>query len=161
MSRRSLDLVIATGGALFALLLVVLALVVRNEGQFANDTVTQQLTEQKITFTPAEKLTAEEQALPGAVQYAGQPLTTGKQAEAYASIIALHLEESAKKAGFPGETYGSIGTVQTDLRAQVAQAKAQNDTVAATEAQKKAQAQAQQELGKLTGGMNLPFKLPF
>jgi DNA-binding YbaB/EbfC family protein len=33
--------------------------------------------------------------------------------------------------------------------------------VAVTEAQKKAQAQAQQELGKLTGGMNLPFKLPF
>jgi DNA-binding YbaB/EbfC family protein len=33
--------------------------------------------------------------------------------------------------------------------------------VAVTEAQKKAQAQAQEELGKLTGGMNLPFKLPF
>jgi nucleoid-associated protein EbfC len=33
--------------------------------------------------------------------------------------------------------------------------------VAVTEAQKKAQAQAQQELGKLTGGLNLPFKLPF
>jgi DNA-binding YbaB/EbfC family protein len=33
--------------------------------------------------------------------------------------------------------------------------------VALTEAQKKAQAQAQQELGKLTGGMSLPFKLPF
>ena len=33
--------------------------------------------------------------------------------------------------------------------------------VAVTEAQKKAQAQAQQELGKLTGGMNLPVKLPF
>jgi DNA-binding YbaB/EbfC family protein len=33
--------------------------------------------------------------------------------------------------------------------------------VAVTEAQKKAQAQAQQELGKLTGGLPLPFKLPF
>ena len=33
--------------------------------------------------------------------------------------------------------------------------------VALAEAQKKAQAQAQQELGKLTGGMSLPFKLPF
>jgi nucleoid-associated protein EbfC len=32
--------------------------------------------------------------------------------------------------------------------------------VAITEAQKKAQAQAQQELGKLTGGLPLPFKLP-
>ena len=33
--------------------------------------------------------------------------------------------------------------------------------VAVTEAQKKARELAQAEMGKLTGGMNLPFKLPF
>jgi DNA-binding YbaB/EbfC family protein len=33
--------------------------------------------------------------------------------------------------------------------------------VAVTEAQKKAQAEAQQEMGKLAGGLQLPFKLPF
>lgn len=33
--------------------------------------------------------------------------------------------------------------------------------VAVTEAQKKAAAMAQDEMGKLTGGMDLPFKLPF
>ena len=33
--------------------------------------------------------------------------------------------------------------------------------VAVTEAQKKAQDLAQREMGKLTGGMSLPFKLPF
>ena len=33
--------------------------------------------------------------------------------------------------------------------------------VALADAQKKAQDQAQAEMGKLTGGMNLPFKLPF
>jgi len=33
--------------------------------------------------------------------------------------------------------------------------------VAVTDAQKKAQAMAQEEMGKLTGGMQLPFKLPF
>jgi hypothetical protein len=33
--------------------------------------------------------------------------------------------------------------------------------VAVSDAQKKAQEQAQAEMGKLTGGMNLPFKLPF
>ena len=32
--------------------------------------------------------------------------------------------------------------------------------VAVTEAQKKASALAQEEMGKLTGGLNLPFKLP-
>lgn len=33
--------------------------------------------------------------------------------------------------------------------------------VAVTEAQKKAQVIAQREMEKLTGGLNLPFKLPF
>lgn len=33
--------------------------------------------------------------------------------------------------------------------------------VAAAEAQKKAGEEAQAEMGKLTGGMDLPFKLPF
>jgi DNA-binding YbaB/EbfC family protein len=33
--------------------------------------------------------------------------------------------------------------------------------VALADAQKKAQDQAQAEMGKLTGGLNLPFKLPF
>lgn len=33
--------------------------------------------------------------------------------------------------------------------------------VAVQEAQKKASDLAQQEMGKLTGGLNLPFKLPF
>ena len=32
---------------------------------------------------------------------------------------------------------------------------------AVTEVQRKAQAAAQEEMGKLTGGLNLPFKLPF
>jgi DNA-binding protein YbaB len=34
-------------------------------------------------------------------------------------------------------------------------------TVAVADAQTKAQAAAQEEMGKLTGGLNLPFKLPF
>lgn len=34
-------------------------------------------------------------------------------------------------------------------------------TVAVSEAQKKAAAMAQEEMSKLTGGMDLPFKLPF
>lgn len=33
--------------------------------------------------------------------------------------------------------------------------------VAVAEAQKKAQEQAQEEMGRIAGGLNLPFKLPF
>jgi DNA-binding YbaB/EbfC family protein len=34
-------------------------------------------------------------------------------------------------------------------------------TVAISDAQARAQTMAQEEMGKLTGGLNLPFKLPF
>ncbi len=34
-------------------------------------------------------------------------------------------------------------------------------TVAIADAQQKAQAAAQEQMGKVTGGLNLPFKLPF
>jgi len=34
-------------------------------------------------------------------------------------------------------------------------------TVAVSDAQQKAQAAAQEQMGKITGGLNLPFKLPF
>jgi DNA-binding YbaB/EbfC family protein len=34
-------------------------------------------------------------------------------------------------------------------------------TVAVSDAQQKAQAAAQDHMGKITGGLNLPFKLPF
>ncbi len=131
MSRRNLDIIIATGGALFAVLIVTLAVVLRNEANFAKDNVTTQLSEQRITFTAADKLRPEEAALPGLTRYAGQPLTTGKQAEAYAGYIGVHLKEQAEKAGYPGATYATIGNVQTQLRSQLAEAKAKQDPAAA------------------------------
>jgi len=136
MSRRNLDIIIATGGAMFAVLVVALGLVLRNEANFAKDNVTTQLSEQRIDFKDAAALTPQERELPGMVQYAGQPLTTGKQAQAYAGLIALHLEESADKAGFAGETYASISAPMAQLRTQVADAKAAGNTEAAAAAQK-------------------------
>src|SRR5262249_54160704 len=137
MSRRHLDIIIATGGVIFALLVLGLGAVLRNQAIFAADNVTDELTQQKIVFTAADKLTPEEAALPGLTKYAGQPLTTGKQAQAYAGMIGLHLEESAARAGFPGETYASISTPMAQLRTQIADAKAAGDTQAAADAQKK------------------------
>ena len=127
MSRRNLDIVIATGGALFAALVLVLGLVAWNEANFAKRNVEQQLSAQQIFFKDADKLTESERAVPGLVQYAGQQLTTGAQAQAYAGMIALHLEEQAKTAGYPGATYASIGNVQTELRTNVAAAQQAND----------------------------------
>jgi hypothetical protein len=149
MSRRSLDIIIAAGGALFAILIVALGFMLKSEADFAKSTVTQQLSEQKIVFKEEAALTPSERALPGLVTYAGQPLTTGVQAEAYAGMIGLHVQEQATKAGYPGETYGSIGAVQTALRTQVADLKAKNDPGAAD---------AQKQLDAVTALRESQFK---
>ena len=131
MSRRHLDIIIATGGALFAVLVAVLGVVMWNEADFAKDNVRTQLSEQQIFFKDADKLTESERQNPGTVKYAGQQLTTGEQAQAYAAYIGGHLKDQATTAGYPGATYASIGAVQTELRTKVAQAKAANDPAAA------------------------------
>jgi hypothetical protein len=150
VSRRHLDLIIATGGVLFALLVLGLGLVLRNQAIFAQDNVKDELTQQQIVFKEEAALTDAERALPGMVSYAGETLTTGKQAQAYAGLINLHLEESAQKAGFPGETYASISAPMAQLRTQIADAKAAGDTQAA--------AAAQQKLDAATGLRETQFK---
>ncbi len=142
MSRRMLDYLFAGGGAILAVLLIVLGFVLSDQGSFAHTYVKDQLGEQKITFPTADKLTNEEKSWkPGSsclTQYAGQLMETGKQAECYANFfIALHVESAARAAGFPGETYATLGGIQGGLRAQIADAKAKGDTAAAEAAQKK------------------------
>ncbi|HET7722114.1 MAG TPA: hypothetical protein VFK43_19240, partial [Acidimicrobiales bacterium] len=67
------------------------------------------------TFKAADKLTDEEKQAACLVEYAGQELTTGKQAECYANeFIGLHVKSSGK-----GRTYAQIGDDQTVLRAQI------------------------------------------
>ena len=127
---------------MLGILLLVLGFVLADQASFAHSYVADQLGQQKITFTAADKLSAEEKNWkPGSqclTDYAGQLMTTGKMAECYANFyIALHLETAATTAGFPGETYATLGGIQTTLRAQVADAKTKNDTAAADAAQKK------------------------
>ena len=142
MSRRTLDFVFSGGGAVLGLLLLVLGFVLADQGSFAHSYVKDQLGQQKITFTAADKLTDEEKNWkPGSsclTDYAGKLMETGKQAECYANFyIALHLETAATNAGFPGETYATLGAIRTQLTADVAAAKAKNDTDGAAAAQKK------------------------
>jgi len=122
MKRRTLDVIVSVGGLVLAGLLLVAGLVLTSNANFANNYVTQQLSEQKITFKPAATLTDAEKAKPCLVQYAGQPLTTGKQAECYANnFIGLHLESTGG-----GKTYAELGDVQTQLRTQIAEAQKTN-----------------------------------
>ena len=142
MPRRTLDFIFAGGGAIGAVLFIILGFVLADQGSFAQSYVKDQLGQQKITFTPADKLTNEEKSWkPGSsclTTYAGKLMETGKQAECYANYyIALHVDTASTTAGFPGETYATLGPIQTALRAQVADAKAKNDTAATEAAQKK------------------------
>ena len=123
MKRRTLDVIVSVGGLVLAGLLLVAGLVLTSNANFANNYVHDQLAAQQITFKTADTLTAEEKAQPGLVQYAGQQLTTGKQAEVYANqFIGLHLESIAG-----GKTYAQLGDVQADLRAKIATAQKNND----------------------------------
>src|SRR6476646_9694016 len=88
-------------------------------GRSVQDNIRNELAAQQITFTAADKLSDEEQQLPGIVAYAGQPLTNGSQAQAYAGLMALHMQEAAVGAGYPGATYASLGGIQRDLKAKV------------------------------------------
>jgi uncharacterized membrane protein len=91
----SIAVVAATGIILVGILAVV-------GGNYDNQVVHDQLVPQKIVF-PAASSPA---LLPGIKQYAGQKLTTGSQAKAYANnFINVHL---SKIAG--GETYAQVST---------------------------------------------------
>ena len=91
-------------------------------GQFVQDNIRTELSSQQITFNTVDKMSDEEKALPGMVENAGQPLSNGNQAKVYASLIGLHISESAKDAGFEGASYASLGAVQREKRAAVAAA---------------------------------------
>jgi len=122
MKRRTLDLIVSVGGLVLAGLLLIAGLVLTSNANFARTYVHDQLAQQKISFKTADTLTAEEKQQACLVTYAGQPLTTGAQAECYANnFINVHLQGIAG-----GKTYAELGDVQTDLRTQIAAAQKTN-----------------------------------
>jgi hypothetical protein len=125
MTRRTLDIIFASGGLLVAVLILVLGLVLQNQANFANNYVHDQLAQQQITFTPAKGLKPEESAA-CLKAYAGQPLVTGKQAECYANnYIAVHLREVNN-----GKTYSQTSNDARAITDQNSpQAQALNDKV--------------------------------
>ncbi|MEY2399801.1 MAG: hypothetical protein QOJ00_2975 [Actinomycetota bacterium] len=116
MKRRTLDTLFTAGGFGIAVLLLVLGVVMTTNGNFAKHYVHDQLAQQHIAFKPAASLTKEEAASPCLVAFAGQKLTSGKQAECYANdFIGLHVKATAG-----GKTYADLGTPQSALTAQIA-----------------------------------------
>ena len=145
MKRRTLDILFSVGGLVLAGLLLVAGIVLTSNASFANKYVTDQLSQQNITFKTADTLTAEEQQQACLVANAGQPLTTGKQAECYANnFIGLHLKSTAG-----GKTYADLGTPQSELRAKLADAQKNNPA---------AVADLQKQLNDITAQRETVFK---
>ena len=107
MRRRTFDFIAtAIGGALTIVLLVVGGLAMWGY-TFANNNVHDQLAAQQIYFPQkgSDALKSPEIG-PYLNQYAGQQMTTGAQAKAYADhFIAVHLKEVAN-----GKTYAQVST---------------------------------------------------
>ncbi|MFQ3565831.1 MAG: hypothetical protein SNJ59_02420 [Aggregatilineales bacterium] len=104
-------------------------------GLFVQDNVRTELSAQQIAFPPEDRLTDAERQIPGLVENAGQSVTTGDQARVYSELIALHMEEAAEGAGYPGATYATLGGIQREARAAVAAAREAGDEAALEEAE--------------------------
>ncbi len=130
MKRRTLDVVFSVGGLLLAGLLLALGLVLQNQADFAKSYVKDQLSQQKITFTPVAGLAPEEKQATCLVKYASKPLTTGKQAECYANkYIGLHVTEVNGGKTY-SETSGAARALQAKADAAVSTAPDAPATVA-------------------------------
>jgi hypothetical protein len=101
MQRKMFDVLASAGGLLMVVVLVVAGGLLMWGHSFTTNSVHNQLARQDIVFpTKAEFAQAKPGTeitpgmLPYLAKYAGQPLTTGAQAEAYADhFIAVHLSE--------------------------------------------------------------------
>ena len=145
MKRRTLDIIFSAGGVAVAILLVLLGFVFKTNADFADSYVHEQLAEQKISFTAAEFLSDEEKTSSCLIENAGTPLDSGKKAECYANdYIGMHL-----KGIGGGETYATIGAIQTKAKTALADATAANATNVV---------ELKADLDKITGQRETMFK---
>jgi hypothetical protein len=118
MQRKVFDVLASFGGTLMVVVLVVAGGLLMWGYSFANSNVHSQLAEQQIVFPAKAAFThpvAGSEVTPSMVgtvsKYAGQPLTTGAQAEVYANdFIAVHLAEIGG-----GKTYAQLSAAAMAL----------------------------------------------
>lgn len=105
MRRRTLDALLATSGLIIAVVLVAAGGLLTWANNFVSDQVTTQLSAQQIYFPEKGSDSLNDPKIkPYLEQYAGQQLTTGAQAKAYADhYIAVHLDEMTQ-----GQTYAQL-----------------------------------------------------
>jgi hypothetical protein len=117
VTRRRVDHLLMGLGAVMTVVMLAAGGLLLWGAEFAQNYVHDQLAAQDITFGSKDSLDAEGRG--DLDTFAGQQVTTGKQAEAYASYIAGHI---AKASG--GKTYSELGGPQRAAVQAVADAKA-------------------------------------
>ncbi len=108
MRRRTFDALLATGGLVIAIVLVVAGGLLSWANSFVDSNVHSQLAAQKISFPPVAGIAAQKNAeiTKYVTPYAGQQVTNGAQAEVFADhYIKVHLSETAG-----GKTYSEVSS---------------------------------------------------
>ena len=131
MRRKLFDVLASAGGVVVVIVLIVAGSLGLWGYSFANSNVHNQLAEQQITFPALAAFSSAKagtEITPGMIpyleQYAGEPLVTGQQAEAYADhFIAVHLQEigggltysqlSAKARSYPAGSKAAVAAEAT------------------------------------------------
>lgn len=107
MKRRTFDVMMSLVGLFLAVVLLVAGGLLTWASSFIGTQVHDQLAAQQIYFPPEGSPALEGDAYEPIRQFAGQQLTTGAQAEAYANhYIGVHLDEMAD-----GKTYAELSTL--------------------------------------------------
>jgi hypothetical protein len=149
MRRRTFDTLMATGGAVITVALVLAGVLAFVGYSFANNNVTKQLSQQQIVFPPKGPAIADPRIAPYLTQYAGQKLTTGAQARAYADhFIAVHVSDLGKGTSYEGKTYSELGAVQAGLKTQIAALKPTDPAVTGLQTQLDAVTQVRETVFK-------------
>jgi hypothetical protein len=131
MRRKTFDAILTAGGLVLAVVLLVAGGLLTWGSTFVGDQVKTQLSEQKIFIPPVGPALADPAIKPYLTKYAGQQLTTGDQAKAYADhFIKVHI---AKSSG--GKTYAELGDAQNVVKAQIADAKTAGTSTTALDEQ--------------------------
>ncbi len=144
LKRRTIDSVLIGLGAVITVVLVVAGGLLTWGANFSNDYVADELSSQNISFPPAAAL--EEEGRTDLLPFAGEAVTTGPEAEAYASFIDGHLQGIAD-----GATFADLGAVEREAGAAVEAATA--DGASATQV-----AELQGEADAVTGQRDSLFR---
>jgi hypothetical protein len=115
VTRKRIDAILVWLGGAAVVVLAVAGGLLTWGSTFAQDYVSDELAAQNITFPDAEALT--EDGREDLVKYADEQVTTGDEAEAYASFIAGHIDGIAG-----GATYAELGADERAADAAVTDA---------------------------------------